>query len=128
MGGHSLQANSPPTSTPGRRRPSRFLFPLLLVIVGAVLLLNNLGILPWSVWTALGQLWPVILILLGIDLLVGRRNAVLGAAITAITLVAVLGAAVLLTLPSAGGPPHTSPPRPAHVGDPPAGAASGPSP
>jgi hypothetical protein len=97
-----LQADSGSISPSRRgRRPSSFVFPLLLVIVGAVLLLNNLGWLPWSVWTALGQLWPVILILFGIDLLIGRRNAWLGATVTAVALVVVLGAAVWLTFTGA---------------------------
>lgn len=119
-----MQANSPPTAPAWRRRPSGYVFPLLLVIVGAVLLLNNFGILPWSVWTALGQLWPVILILLGIDLLVGRRNAVLGAAITAITLVAVLGAAVWLTFAGASATPQSSQTEQHSVDVPLAGATS----
>jgi hypothetical protein len=90
----------PPDRTGQRRRPRGFVFPLLFVIVGVVLLLNNLGILPWSIWTALGQLWPVLLILFGLDLLIGRRNAWLGAAVTLVAFVAVLGAALWLTYSS----------------------------
>jgi hypothetical protein len=72
------------------------------------LLLNNLGYLPWSIWTALGQLWPVLLILFGLDLLIGRRNAWLGAMVTLIAFLAVLGAAMWLTYTT----PATSAPVP----------------
>jgi hypothetical protein len=88
------------TAAPANRRgqrPRSFVIPLLLVIVGLVLLFNNLGVLPWSIWTALGQLWPAILILIGIDLIVGRRSPFLGATITMVAFVAVIGAAVWLT-------------------------------
>jgi hypothetical protein len=101
------QAQTPPSSpgwppewTRQPRRPRSFVFPLLFVIVGVVLLLNNFGYLPWSIWTALGQLWPVLLILFGLDLLIGRRNAWLGAAVTLIAFLAVLGTALWLTYSS----------------------------
>ena len=42
-----------------------FFLPLLLVIAGILLLLNNLGVLEWSVWEEIAKLWPVLLILGG---------------------------------------------------------------
>ncbi len=54
-------------------RPSLF-WPLLLVGLGVLLLLQNLNLLPSGTWQALTQLWPVLLILLGLDMLVGRRS------------------------------------------------------
>jgi hypothetical protein len=99
-GGTQSPPSSPgwPPDWTGRKRRSRsFVFPLLFVIVGVVLLLNNLGYLPWSIWTALGQMWPVLLILFGLDLLVGRRNTWVGATVILIAFVAVLGAALWLT-------------------------------
>jgi hypothetical protein len=47
---------------------------VVLILVGAVLLLNNLGWTTISLWDLL-QLWPVLLIAAGLDLLVGRRSA-----------------------------------------------------
>ena len=88
-------ASSPPTRP--QRRSRSFVFPLLLVVIGIVLLLNNLGVLPWSVWMALGQLWPAILILLGIDLLVGRRATWFGASLAVVAFLAVLGIAIWMT-------------------------------
>jgi hypothetical protein len=55
------------------RRPSLF-WPLVLIGLGALLLLENFGLLPAGWWPALVQLWPVIFILLGLDMLVGRRS------------------------------------------------------
>src|SRR5689334_14326052 len=102
--GSGPQSQSPPSSpgwppewTGQRRRTRSIVFPVLFVIVGVVLLLNNLGYLPWAVWTALGQMWPVLLILFGLDLLIGRRNAWVGATVILISFVAVLGAALWLT-------------------------------
>lgn len=48
--------------------------PLILVGLGAILLLENLGMLSWNIWEALWRIWPVILIAIGIDLLIGRRS------------------------------------------------------
>lgn len=59
----------------GRHRHSTSLLgPLLLIGAGVVFLLNNLGVLPWGVWETLGRLWPLFLIAIGIDLVVGRRK------------------------------------------------------
>jgi hypothetical protein len=41
--------------------------------LGVILLLNNLGYLPWSVWTMLARFWPVVLILLGLEALLNRH-------------------------------------------------------
>ena len=49
--------------------------PLVLVSAGVVLLLNNLQVVPWSVWQALWPYWPVLLVLLGIEGLVTGRVA-----------------------------------------------------
>lgn len=83
------------------RRPARVVFPLLLIVVGFLFLLNNLGIVPWSVWPTLARLWPVLLILLGIDFVLGRRAGILGPAITAIVLVAVVVVSIAMTFPVA---------------------------
>lgn len=50
-------------------------WPVLLVLAGAVLLLNNLGLLEWNFWELLFRLWPVILVAIGIDLLIPKRSA-----------------------------------------------------
>jgi LiaI-LiaF-like transmembrane region/N-terminal domain of toast_rack, DUF2154 len=73
-------ASAVPYAYPQRvRRPHRspVLGPLLLIGAGVVFLLNNVGVLPWSVWETLGRLWPLILIAIGLDLVLGRRSPAL---------------------------------------------------
>ena len=48
--------------------------PLILIGLGAILLLSNLGMVNWSIWRTLLPLWPLLLIAIGIDLLIGRRS------------------------------------------------------
>jgi hypothetical protein len=55
-------------------RRGSFTFPILLVALGVLLLLSNLGVLPWGAWQEIVRLWPVFLIALGIDLLFARRG------------------------------------------------------
>jgi hypothetical protein len=55
-----------------RRRPS-VVGPLVLISVGAVFLLENAGLLPANTWQSLWRLWPVVLVLVGLELLVGQR-------------------------------------------------------
>jgi ABC-type polysaccharide/polyol phosphate export permease len=40
---------------------------ILLICLGIIFLLNNLGILPWTIWLSLWRLWPVLLILAGLQ-------------------------------------------------------------
>jgi hypothetical protein len=75
------------------RRPSLF-WPLVLIGLGALLLLQNFGLLPTGLWPALTQLWPVIFILLGLDMLVGRRSS---AGVAFVVLIGVLIVAGALT-------------------------------
>ncbi|MCC6905254.1 MAG: hypothetical protein IT326_05370 [Anaerolineae bacterium] len=46
---------------------------VILIGLGVAFLLSNLGIVTFN-WVALLNLWPVLLILVGIDLLIGRRS------------------------------------------------------
>ena len=47
----------------------RFLEGLIIILIGLILLANNFGILPWSIWYHLIRLWPIILIAIGLDLI-----------------------------------------------------------
>jgi hypothetical protein len=55
-------------------RRSGLIGPVILIGLGVVFLLNNLGTLSWSVWTVIFRLWPVLLVAAGLDLLLGRRS------------------------------------------------------
>ncbi|MDE2994074.1 MAG: toast rack family protein [Chloroflexota bacterium] len=57
----------------GRRLGSIFL-PLILIGLGALLLLQNAGLIQVSIWDVVGRLWPLIPVLIGIELLIGQRS------------------------------------------------------
>lgn len=48
---------------------------LILISLGTFLLLNNFGLLTPDSWTLLFKLWPVLLILAGIQMIFGRGRA-----------------------------------------------------
>ena len=78
------------------RRPS-YVLPAVLIIAGVVLLLDQLGI--WTVdWSHVLSLWPLLLILLGLDIL-ARSVRVSGPMMT-IVLIAAVGIAIALLWPS----------------------------
>ncbi len=47
---------------------------LLLISAGCIFLLNNFGILSWDVWDILWRFWPLVIILLGLQLVFGKRG------------------------------------------------------
>jgi hypothetical protein len=57
-----------------RRRGPGLVGPVILIGLGVVFLLNNLGIVSWSVWEIIFRFWPILLVAAGLDLLVGRRS------------------------------------------------------
>jgi hypothetical protein len=55
-------------------RPSRGVFwPLLLIALGLVFLLQNFGFISGVSWIAVASLWPLLLILIGLDIAFARR-------------------------------------------------------
>ena len=79
------------------RRRGGFVWPLILISAGVIFLLNNMGLLSWSVWDALWSLWPVLLIAIGLDILFGRRSAI-GSLIALVLVIAVIAGAVWLAV------------------------------
>jgi hypothetical protein len=79
---------------PHKRPPSLF-WPITFIGAGVALLLSNLGYLPWASWAILLRLWPLLLIALGIDLLVGHRSVV-GAIVSTALILALVGGAIAL--------------------------------
>ncbi len=59
-------------------RLTRFLKGLVIILVGAILLLNNLNILEWAVWPNILKFWPLLLISVGISLIFRKRLSWLG--------------------------------------------------
>ena len=68
--------------------------PTILIILGIVFLLNNLGWTTISVWDLL-RLWPILLIAGGLDLLIGHRSA-LGSVLVLVVMLAMLGGGMWL--------------------------------
>ena len=64
-------------------------WPILVITAGVLLLLSNLGMLSLDLWELMLRGWPLILIAIGIDLLIGRRS-VWGAIVAAVLIIAVL--------------------------------------
>jgi len=83
-------------------RRGGLVWPIILIGLGVVFLLNNLGVLPWDIWGALLRVWPVILIAIGLDLAIGRRS-VLGSVVALVLIVLVLAGGIWLAY-TAGGP------------------------
>lgn len=79
-----------------RNRGVPVLGPAILIAVGIIFFLNNLEIVPWGVWGSLWRFWPILLILLGINIILGRTKAGWGiSVIVAVALVVfIVGVAV----------------------------------
>jgi len=90
-------------------RPS-LVGPLILITVGVLLLLNQMGRLPWSVWGTLWRFWPVILILIGLEILVGTSRSVALYLVGLLVAIVVLGGVIGYAIYRGG--PATAP-RPA---------------
>ncbi|HEY0604291.1 MAG TPA: DUF5668 domain-containing protein [Herpetosiphonaceae bacterium] len=77
------------------RRPS-LIGPIILIGLGMLFLLGNLGMNTWNVWETLIRLWPVLLIAGGLEIIVGRRNAWAAWLIALLTVALLVGGVVLL--------------------------------
>ena len=77
-----------------RRRYRSLFWPVVLIGVGVIWFLHNMGIVSLSMvnLAVLVRLWPIFLIVLGLDLLLGRRSPILGG------LIGLGAAAVVLAL------------------------------
>ena len=83
-----------------RKRKRSVVLPLILILLGILLLLNNVGLVTWSVWEVIAKLWPLILIALGLELILGRGSVW---ASGLIIIVVVIGGFGLFMLPPRGG-------------------------
>ena len=53
------------------RHGSGAVWAMFLIFIGVIFLLNNLGVLPWTVWGVLWRFWPLLLVLWGVQLILG---------------------------------------------------------
>ena len=80
-----------------RRRAIPILGPILLIGLGLLFLGQNLGLVPGDVWSSLWRLWPLLLVVAGIDLIFGRSGwpATIGLLAVGLVVAAVVAATVL---------------------------------
>lgn len=78
------------------RRPS-LIWPILLIGAGVVFLLANLDLLPSNAWMLIARLWPVVLVLLGLEILIGRRSTI-GMILSGFLSLAIVGGLIVLLL------------------------------
>lgn len=79
--------------TDRRRHLPGIVGPTILIGAGAILLLNTTGLVDWDIWAVMWRLWPVILIAVGLDILIGRRSVAASALVAATMLVVMIGGA-----------------------------------
>jgi hypothetical protein len=79
--------------------------PVLLIGLGILFLLENLGMLAWNIWEVAFRLWPLLLVAWGLELMVGRRSA-WGAAVALILMLVILVGGVYMLADS--DPPSAS--------------------
>jgi hypothetical protein len=69
--------------------------PVFLIGLGVVLLFNNFGHLPWNAWEMILRLWPVLIIAIGLDIIIGRRSA-WGSLLALVLMLSIVAGALLL--------------------------------
>ncbi len=72
------------------QRGVRLFWPIILIGVGSILLLTNVGVITGNPWNIIFQLWPVLLIALGLEILLGGSTG-LRAVISALLGLALVG-------------------------------------
>jgi len=63
--------------------------------IGVIFLLSNFGQVDWNVWELILRLWPLLIIAIGIDIVLGHRSA-WGALVALVLMLAIFGGALLL--------------------------------
>ncbi len=65
----------PQMPRPSRSGPRHIVGPLILLSAGVLLLLNNLHMVPWTIWRDIWPFWPLLLVLLGVEAFITGRVA-----------------------------------------------------
>lgn len=67
--------------------------PTFMIGIGSVFMAGNLGLLSWEAWMTLFRLWPIIIIAVGLEIFIGRKElwlSIVGVAVSLTLLVATL--------------------------------------
>jgi hypothetical protein len=89
-----MEPNTPTTPSPNKHGVRfSFFWPVVLIAIGVVFLLNNVGLLPGNAWDWVLRIWPLIFIAWGLDALLRSEfaSAVLQFGLGAIFLLSTLG-------------------------------------
>jgi len=87
----SESSSLPPSEQPRRPRGAGGVsFALILIGVGTIFLLYNLGVIGLN-WREIARFWPALLILLGLDIVIGRQSMAGSVAVGVLTLGALAG-------------------------------------
>lgn len=76
-----------------RRKGGSLVFPVLLILLGVLLMLDNIGLMGGIDWSTVWKLWPIILIAMGLEVLLGRRVS-FGGALLVVLIIVVAAAGV----------------------------------
>lgn len=68
-----------------------FVWPLVLIAVGVIFLLDNFGVMDVNPWFLLSRLWPLLLVAFGLEVIFGRRSGV-GSIVSLVIIVVVFSA------------------------------------
>lgn len=85
-----------------RRRPS-LIGPLLLITIGVLFLLANLNVLPLSFWEIAARYWPLIFVLIGLEIIFGRQSLI-GGVVVLLLWTAIVGGVLWLSFTQGGAP------------------------
>ncbi len=85
-----------------QRRPG-LIGPLILITLGVLLLLGNLNVLPLSFWEIGFRYWPLLLILVGLEIIIGRQSIV-GGLVILVLWVALVAGVLWLSFAQGGAP------------------------
>lgn len=101
--GHILDEEAGMTKS---QRKSRFdaenlTWGILFIFAGIIFLLNTIGILPWNVWGTIGHFWPILIILIGVDMVFGKSLVakIVGLNLKILALLIILGVALTVVAP-----------------------------
>ncbi|HYF91718.1 MAG TPA: LiaF domain-containing protein [Symbiobacteriaceae bacterium] len=108
-----VNTNPVPPVEPERPRRRSVVGPVILILLGLAFLTHNLGIFTFNIWELMWKLWPLWLVAVGLDMIIGRRTS-WGSWIVLGLVLAVIGGAVWLGevgiyFGAAGGPAETVP-------------------
>ena len=74
------------SASTGHRRRGSFLVGLLFVALGVLLLLTTTGVVSFGIWLELANYWPLLLVLIGVELILVQRALLIRAGVIVLTL------------------------------------------